>query len=131
MFIWSLREDYSVRTLSVEIAGINKGWTWCTQTKKVTTVIAFFQAFWLLTFNLKWTAELSKWTSFILLLWVLCNTVFENPQKKSYSKFRAKRAKFTFWVGKSSLKMPKKGQFWRLFEKFKCDIFSNFQTLWW
>ena len=45
MFIWSLREDYSVRTLSVEIAGINKGWTWCTQTKKVTTVIVFFQAF--------------------------------------------------------------------------------------
>ena len=51
MFIWSLREDYSVRTLSVEIAGINKGWTWCTQTKantnqkKVDCNRPFFLAF--------------------------------------------------------------------------------------
>ena len=32
---------------------------------------------------------------------------------------RAKRATFTFWVDKSSLKMPKNGQFWRLFENLE------------
>ena len=37
-------------------------------------------------------------------------TVFENHRKKSHSTLRAKRATFTFWVDKSSLKMPK-GQF--------------------
>ena len=34
-------------------------------------------------------------------------TVFENHRKKSRSILRAKRATFTFRVGKSSLKMPK------------------------
>ena len=34
-------------------------------------------------------------------------TVFENHRKKSHSTLRAKRATFTFWVNKSSLKMPK------------------------
>ena len=67
---------------------------------------------------------------------------------------RAKRVMFTFWVNKSSLKMPKIswfGEFWKskacgqivlpiligqkLVEnvkvrKFKCDILSNFQTMW-
>ena len=33
--------------------------------------------------------------------------MFENPWKKSQFTKRAKRAKFTFWVVKSSLKMPK------------------------
>ena len=33
--------------------------------------------------------------------------VFENRPKKSHSTLRAKRATFTFWVDKSSLKMPK------------------------
>ena len=33
--------------------------------------------------------------------------VFENRQKKSHSTLRAKRATFTFWLDKSSLKMPK------------------------
>ena len=30
---------------------------------------------------------------------------------------RAKRVTFTFWVDKSSFKMPKNGSFWRAFEK--------------
>ena len=40
-------------------------------------------------------------------------------QKKSHSTLRAKRATFTFWVDKSSLKMPKNGHFWRVFRKLK------------
>ena len=43
-------------------------------------------------------------------------------EKVSHSTLRAKRAKVTFWVDKSSLKMAK-------LKKFKCDILSNFQTL--
>ena len=39
--------------------------------------------------------------------------------KKSHSTLRAKRAKFTFWVDKSSFKMPKKCLFWRFFENLK------------
>ena len=78
-------------------------------------------------------------------------------QKKSHS-IRAKRATFTFWVEKSSLKMPKKVDFdeflktWNLQSnivtrqvtfyigqklvkngkiiKFKGDIFGDFQTVW-
>ena len=38
-------------------------------------------------------------------------------QKKSHSILRAKRATFTFWVGKSWLKMPKNSPIWRVFEK--------------
>ena len=34
-------------------------------------------------------------------------------QKKSHSTLRAKRAMFTFWVDKSSLKMPKIVNFWK------------------
>ena len=43
--------------------------------------------------------------------------------KKSHSTFTM----FTFW-----LKMPKNSQFQfgGIFEKFKCDILSNFQTMW-
>ena len=73
-------------------------------------------------------------------------------QKKSHSTWRAKRATFTFWVDKSSLKMPKIVYFGEIYgqtvlpdwsiligqklvempklKKFKCDIFGNFQTLW-
>ena len=76
-------------------------------------------------------------------------------QKKSHSALRAKRATFTFWVAKSSLKMPKMVNlaiFWKLvacsqavlpdiftrqklvenagIEKFKWDILSDFETLW-
>ena len=40
-------------------------------------------------------------------------------QKKSHSTLRAKQATFTFWVDKSSLKMPKNSQFWRVFENLK------------
>ena len=72
-----------------------------------------------------------------------------------HSILRAKRATSTFWVGKSCLKMPKIvnfGEFWKpeasgqtglpdrsilIWQKlvenakeFKCDIFSDFQTLW-
>ena len=72
----------------------------------------------------------------------------------SYSKFRAKRAMLTFWVDKSSLKMPnidflKTGSFrsksvtrhdnfnWTYIggkmsklKNFNCDILGNFQTQW-
>ena len=78
-------------------------------------------------------------------------------QKKSHSTLRAKRATFTFWVDKSSLKMPKKihfGEFLKTrilpsnsvtrqvtFNREKngrkcqninnqCDILSGFQTFW-
>ena len=46
-------------------------------------------------------------------------------QKKSYSTLRAKRATFTFWMDKSSLKSPKNRQF----GNFKWDILGDFQTL--
>ena len=73
-------------------------------------------------------------------------------QKKSHSTLRAKRATFSFWVDKSSLKMPKMvhfGEFlksWRLrsnsvtrqvtfklvenakIRNFKCDIFGWFSN---
>ena len=41
--------------------------------------------------------------------WRYCKTDHSvwKSQKKSYSTLRAKRAKFTFWVDKSWLKMPK------------------------
>ena len=78
-------------------------------------------------------------------------------QKKYYSTLRAKRATVTFWVDKSYLKMPKMvnlASFWKTeacgqtvlpdrsvltgqklvenakIQKFKCDILSNFQTMW-
>ena len=75
----------------------------------------------------------------------------------SHSTVRAKRAKFTFWVAKSLLKMQKMVNFGEFFitwslrpnsvtrqvnfkrskiggnaeiEKFKCDILIDFQTMW-
>ena len=83
------------------------------------------------------------------------HSVWKSP-KKSHSTLRAKRATFTFWVDKSSLKMPKGSilaSFWKpeacgrtvlpdrsflkgqklmeivKIQKFKCDIFCDFQTL--
>ena len=74
-----------------------------------------------------------------------------NHRKKSHLKLRAKRATFiTFWVNKSSLKMPKNGPLktgqtvlpdrsvliqQKLFknvkiQKFICDNLGHFQTLW-
>ena len=51
----------------------------------------------------------------------------------SYSTLWAKRAKFTFWVDKSSLKMLKMQMVnlasWRLRSNPKWDIFGDFQTL--
>ena len=85
------------------------------------------------------------------------STVFENHRKRSHSTLRAKRATFTFWIDKSSLKMPKNSQFRKFWENwrsgqamlpdrsflvgqklvenaniefFKWDILSHFQTLW-
>ena len=79
-------------------------------------------------------------------------------QKKSHSTLRAKRTTFLFWVDKSWLKNAQKwcilASFWKLeacgqtvlpdrsiligqnlvgnakIKKFKCDILSNFQTMW-
>ena len=45
----------------------------------------------------------------------LCHSVWKSP-KKSHLTLRAKRATFTFWVEKSSLKMPKNGQFGMFWE---------------
>ena len=44
----------------------------------------------------------------------------------SHSILRAKRATFTFLVGKSLLKLPKMVHFG---DFFQCDILSDFQTL--
>ena len=60
-------------------------------------------------------------------------TVFENYRKRSHSTLRAKRAPFTFWVAKSSLKMPKTEvcvQTVLPAKNFKWDIFGHFQTMW-
>ena len=83
------------------------------------------------------------------------HSVWKSP-KKSHSTLRAKRATFTFWVDKSSLKMPKMANlasFWKSkacghtvlpdrsilisqilvenakVEKLKCDILDDFRTL--
>ena len=75
-------------------------------------------------------------------------------QKMSHSTMRAKRTTFTFWVDKDA-KNAQFGEFWKMWillpnsvtrqvnfkigqklveiaeiEKFKCDILSNFQTMW-
>ena len=47
--------------------------------------------------------------------------------KKSHSTLRAKRATFTFWVAKSSLKMPK-WSIWRVFENSKIAVKQRYQT---
>ena len=49
-------------------------------------------------------------------------------QKKSHSTLRVKRATFTLWVDKSLLKMPKIGQFWRVFENLKLAVKQCYQT---
>ena len=46
-------------------------------------------------------------------------TVFENHRKKSHLSLREKRATFTFWVDKSSLKIAKNGPIWPVFENLK------------
>ena len=46
-------------------------------------------------------------------------------QKKSHSILRAKRSTFTFWVGKSSWKNAKNGQFWRFFENATFSVIFN------
>ena len=43
-------------------------------------------------------------------------------QKKSHSRLRAKRATFSFWVDISWLKIPKNGQFWRVFDNLKLAV---------
>ena len=50
-------------------------------------------------------------------------------QKKSHSTLRAKRATFTFWVEKSSSKLPKMVNFGDFSETWKCDFFGDFQPL--
>ena len=88
--------------------------------------------------------------------WTKVSIVTNNPQclkitvKVSFN--IASVATFTFWVDKSQLKMAKMASFWKVeacgqivlpdmlvgqklmenakIQKFKCDIFSNFQTLW-
>ena len=119
--------------------------------------------------DLKWVTRFKIWCLTVTTPWACKNTFLRTkattrqdqrshsvwkPQKKSHSTLRAKRAKFTIWVDKSSLKMPQNGQFWRFYvnlklavkqcyqtghfltdknwwemTKFKCDILSNFQTM--
>ena len=50
-----------------------------------------------------WQNREHKW-NLGLFCWI---HVVWTPQKRSFSKLRAKRATFTFWVDKSSLKIPK------------------------
>ena len=56
------------------------------------------------------------------------DTVYEILLKMSHSTLRAKRAKVTFWVDKSSLKMAKIVNFWRVFEKLKSMVKQCYQT---
>ena len=49
-------------------------------------------------------------------------------QKKSHSILRAKWATFTFWVDKSSWRMPKNDPFWRFFENLKLVVKQCYQT---
>ena len=53
-----------------------------------------------------------------------------NPQKKSLSTLRVKRALFTFWVDKTQkfIKKDKDGQFWRVFENLKLSVKQCYQT---
>ena len=58
-----------------------------------------------------------------------CNTRYHGiwkSQKKSHSTLRAKRA--TFWVDKSSLKMPKMVPFRRVFENLNLAVKQCYQT---
>ena len=54
-----------------------------------------------------------------------CFTVFENHIKRSHSTLRAKRATFTFWAAKSSLKMPKMVHFGEFLKMRHFGRFSN------
>ena len=49
-------------------------------------------------------------------------------KKKSHSTLRAKRATFTCWVDKSSLKYAKNSQFWRIFHNMNFAVKQCYQT---
>ena len=55
-------------------------------------------------------------------------TVFENQRKSLFQQLRAKQAKVTFWVDKSSLKMPKMVHFGDFFENLKLAVKQCYQT---
>ena len=56
------------------------------------------------------------------------HSVWKSP-KKSHATLRAKRATFTFWVDKSSLKMPKIGDFWK-HEACSQTVYQTGQNWW-
>ena len=65
-------------------------------------------------------------SSVVFFPWELLEHSVWKSQKKSHSTLRAKRAMFTFWVDKSSSKMPKMS----ILASFqKCDFLGDFQTL--
>ena len=70
----------------------------------------------------------------LCILWSLISQIDHNchgvwkSQKKSHSILRAKRATFTFWVDKSSLKMPKMVHFGEFFENLKLAVKQSYQT---
>ena len=64
----------------------------------------------------------SRW---LLVQLELKITVFEKSQKMSHSTLRAKRAAFTFWVDKSSSKMPKMVN-WASFWSVRCYQTGHF-----
>ena len=57
---------------------------------------------------------------------LLIHSVWKS-QKKSHSTLRAKRATFSIWMDKSSLKCQK-CSFWRLFENLKLAVIQCYQT---
>ena len=58
---------------------------------------------------------------------LLIHIVWKSP-KKSHSWLRAKRAMFTFWVDKSSLKMPKMAYFGEFLKYLKLIVKQCYQT---
>ena len=58
---------------------------------------------------------------------LLIHSVWKSP-KKSHSWLRAKRAMFTFWVDKSSLKMPKMAYFGEFLKYLKLIVKQCYQT---
>ena len=74
-------------------------------------------------------SSLLHWNDFLVFLVKSKIWIFKPKQKKSHSTLRAKRATFTFWVDKSSLKRPKiknsNATFWVIFKHCACFLWSE------
>ena len=92
------------------------------------------QIYWNKTENILSLRRDASWEQMRLFCTILqhsaIHSIWKSPKKVA---LRAKRATFTIWVSKSLSKMPKTVHFGYLenaiIQKFKCDIFDDFQTL--